>query len=293
MDILVIGGSGLVGANVVKQARQAGHSVVGTYNSEQSTTASIKLDKRDEDAMAEVFETVRPDVVVDTAAFDDVDACETQRETAVETNVFGSYNAATAADSIGAQYITFSTDYVFPGFPDEAPYSESSRVSPINFYGRTRLAGEQLARVTPEWTVLRTSVIYGLASPNFATWALSELRAGNDVDIVDNQISTPTYAPELARATLHIATESETGLYHATGSEMLSRYSFTVLLAETYGLDTNLITPVSTSELGQKAPRPKNTALDSTKLYEQVGFEFSNPVSTFEAMRTRESNTSS
>lgn len=129
--------------------------------------------------------------------------------------------------------------------------------------------------------MLRPSVVYGTASSNFATWVLGELRDGNEVDIVDDQVSRPTYAPDLARACLLIAEDGLTGLYHATGPESLSRYEFTTTLAEAYDLDVDLVSPIDSAELGQSAQRPEDSSLESTRLYETIGYRFREPSAAF------------
>jgi dTDP-4-dehydrorhamnose reductase len=177
---------------------------------------------------------------------------------------------------------------VFPGNPDETPYVETDPVNPLNYYAETKYAAEQAARIANTATVLRPSVIYGLASDNFATWVLSELDAGNEVGIVDDQVSRPTYAPDLAEACLRIAEEGVTGLYHATGPESLSRYEFTQELARVFDYDPDLVSPITTEELGQEAPRPEDSSLDSTRLYETIETQFSSPRTAFEDMHDRD-----
>ena len=285
MDFLVIGKSGLLGSQIVEMANSHANSVSGTVYS-RNIDGVRRLDKCDASRVEEIVDDVRPDVVFDVAAFHAVDDCETQRTQAFDVNARGTYNVAQAADGVGAHYVFVSTDYVFPGTPADAPYDEESPVKPCNYYAQTKYAGEQAAKVADEWTVLRSSVIYGLASDNFVTWVLSELREGNEIGIVDDQTSTPTYAPDLARACVDVAEGNLTGLYHATGPESLSRYEFTRRLANVYGYDPDLVAPVTTEELGQKAARPTDGSLDSTKLYDAISYEFRPPTDAFEAIKS-------
>ena len=284
MRVLVVGGSGLVGTNVLEEARDRGYTAWGTYVHDGADEELLRVDKRNEHAVVELVDGVNPDVVVDTAAFHDVDSCERERETAFDVNARGTRNVAVAANRVGATYVYLSTDYVFPGTQREAPYTEDDPVAPCNYYAQTKYAGEQAAKIADQSVVLRPSVVYGSRGANFATWALSELRAGNEVDIVDDQISSPTYAPDLASACLDVLESDLTGVYNATGPENVSRYAFTVRLAEEYGVDTDLVRRISTVELGQTAPRPRNSSLDSSALYSQLGWTFSTPRSAFEEM---------
>jgi dTDP-4-dehydrorhamnose reductase len=244
------------------------------------------VDKRDAETVEEVVATVNPDAVVDTAAFHAVDDCETERDTAYQVNATGTRNVAAAANGVGAHYLYLSTDYVFAGDAEDAPYTENDPVAPLNYYGGTKYAGEQAAKVAETWTVLRPSVIYGVERANFVTWVLGELAEGNEVGIVDDQVSTPTYAADLGQACVDILQKGHTGLYHAAGPSSLSRYEFTVELAKAYGYDADLVEPITTEELGQEAPRPTDSALDSSHLYDRLGRTFRPPNEAFDEMRS-------
>ncbi|WP_367176603.1 dTDP-4-dehydrorhamnose reductase, partial [Haloarcula rubripromontorii] len=285
MNILVIGGSGLVGTNVVEAAEEAGDTVHATYNTTECEHAEIRLDKTDQEQTMEVICDLDPDVIVDTAAFHAVDDCETDREHAWRVNATGTKNVAVAANNVDAHLVYVSTDYVFPGEPTTAPYCENDSVSPLNYYAETKYAGERAARIAGDATILRTSVIYGLASENFVTWALNELEASNEIQIVNDQVSTATYAPDLAKACLAVAHGAHTGLYHASGPTAQSRFDFTRQLADVCDYDPDLVTPISTEELGQEAPRPADGSLDSSLLYETIDYQFRDPASAFEVIR--------
>jgi dTDP-4-dehydrorhamnose reductase len=287
MRILVIGGSGLVGSNVVTLADAGAADVYATYRETAVDHAGIELDKTDEERTATIVSEVNPDLIVDTAAFHAVDECETERDRAWSVNAAGTRNVAVAANATDAHLVYLSTDYVFPGNSREAPYVEADSVSPVNYYAETKYAAEQAAKIANKATILRPSVIYGLASGNFVTWALGELAADNELTIVEDQISTPTYAPDIAEACLRVYRRGLTGLYHATGPQSINRYEFTKLLAEVYGFDVELVKPISTEEFGQEAPRPENSSLDSSRLYESISYEFETPREAFSEMRDR------
>jgi dTDP-4-dehydrorhamnose reductase len=282
MRVFVIGGNGLVGSNVVSQCENAGVSINSTSRTEGE--ADVVLDKTDPRETRERIAEHDPDIVIDTAAFHAVDDCEHDRDQAWSVNVTGTRNVAVAADAVGAHLIFLSSDYVFPGNPEDAPYHESDPIAPCNYYGETKYAGEQAAKIATRHTILRPSVIYGLASDNFATWALRELENRNEIGIVDDQTSRPTYAPDLASACLKIADKSITGLYHATGPVSLSRYQFTIELANAYNYDPDLVEPIATEELGQEAPRPEDSSLDSSTLYQMLDYEFRTPSEAVEDM---------
>lgn len=288
VNLLVIGGTGLVGSNLVAAA-QPNHTVNWTSRDPDRDVNAYKLDKTDTDTISDLLHKLDPDAVVDTAAFHAVDDCEIERQRAFDVNAVGTRDVASAADEVGAHLLFISTDYVFSGYPDEAAYMESDCTAPLNYYAETKYAGEQATKITHKHTILRPSVIYGLASDNFVTWALGELDAGNQISIVDDQVSAPTYAPDLAQACIRLIKDGNTGLYHATGPESLSRYEFTVELAKGYDYDTDLVEPITTEEFGQEAPRPADSTLDSSRLYETVGFEFRPPKEGFAEIK-KESN---
>ena len=281
MDVFVIGGSGLVGQNIIDHCKETGRSVMGTYRTSPTEETDIRLDVTNPKSVREVLTTHRPDVVIDTAAFHAVDECETERERAWEVNAEGTATAARVADDIDAHFVYLSTDYVFPGRPHEAPYAETGSVAPVNYYAETKYAGEQAAKIANSVTVLRPSVVYGLASDNFVTWALSQLQSGTELRIVDDQVSCPTSAEDLARAVVGVADRKIQGIYHATGPVSVSRYEFTVRLATQLGYDTNLVTPIDSEELGQEAPRPSDSSLSSQRLYDAIDYRFRPPTEVF------------
>lgn len=285
MDALVIGGSGLVGTNVVRHFEANGAEVVGTYTSKPTPTADKLLDKTDSEEVLDFVKKQNPDLIIDTAAFHAVDECEQNRDRAFRVNAQGTRNVAVAANTVNAHFVYLSTDYVFRGIPSETPYTEENAVAPCNYYAETKYSGEQATKIADTHTILRPSVIYGIANDNFLTWALSELDAGNELGIVDDQISRPTYAPDLALACFDVVEQSLTGTYHATGPQSCSRYEFTVLLAEVFGYDSDLVSPISTEELGQEAPRPEDSSLDSTELYHAIEYDFREPQVAFRDLK--------
>ncbi|WP_434529981.1 SDR family oxidoreductase (plasmid) [Haloarcula sp. NS06] len=142
---------------------------------------------------------------------------------------------------------------------------------------------EQAAKIHTKSAILRSSVIYGTSSENFLTWALTELRDARVLNIVDDQIGSPTYAPDIAEACLRVSQRGITGLFHAAGPESISRYEFTKRLAKAHGHDTEAVNAISTAEAGQQATRPDNSALDSTNLYDIIDYEFRDCKSGLEA----------
>ncbi|WP_434529980.1 SDR family oxidoreductase (plasmid) [Haloarcula sp. NS06] len=140
MNIIVLGASGLVGSNIVRRFREGGLDVVGTYHTTQTDETSVQLNITNEEAISELVADHDPDAIVNAAAFADVDACELKRDRAWAVNTTGTRNAAVAAAEADAHFIHISTDYVFGGGPNEAPYAETDPPCPLNYYGATKRA---------------------------------------------------------------------------------------------------------------------------------------------------------
>jgi len=202
-------------------------------------------------------------------------------------NANGTANVAVAAREVEAKHVYLSTDYVFRGDPAEAKYTERDGVYPTNYYGRTKFAGEVATRLTDAGLILRSSVIYGLRSRNFVMWALGELEEGNEIRIITDQFSTPTYAPDLARACVEAASDGLSGVYHAAGPERTSRYEFTVLIAEVFGYDPDLVMPITKDQLDEPAYRPEDCSLDSTELQDACDVRLRPPGEALKELRER------
>ncbi|MFB6186144.1 MAG: NAD(P)-dependent oxidoreductase, partial [Halobacteriaceae archaeon] len=179
MDVLLIGSTGLVGSNIVRKIPEKHNIVQTSRNPGEEVNYCVQV--RNSEQVNEVVEQVSPAYIINTAAYHDVDSCEDNRKMAFDVNCRGVRNLASAANKMGSKLITYSSDYVFSGENSSNQYSELDQVHPVNYYGQTKYAGEQAAKIAEEYTVLRPSVIYGLESDNFVTWVLGELEDGNEV----------------------------------------------------------------------------------------------------------------
>jgi dTDP-4-dehydrorhamnose reductase len=263
---LVIGASGLVGEHLLRCLRRNGQPAIGTYY-QHPRQGLYPLDLRDRQAIAELLRRFEPSIVYLPAALTNVGYCELHPEEAYEINVLGTCLVVHESNSIGARLVYFSSDYVFDGL--NGPYSEVDPARPICEYGRQKLLCEHyIALHADNYLIVRTTVVYGWESQgkNFVQRLVKALRAGERVRVPKDQIGSPTYAPNLAEAVVELATAGATGLFHVVGPKLASRYDFAVAAAETFGLDTSLIEPVSTAELGQAAPRPLKAGMHIDKV---------------------------
>jgi dTDP-4-dehydrorhamnose reductase len=245
VKILVTGTSGQLGAALLELIR--GHEVVGMKRPE--------VDIRDALAVRKAVESFRPDAIIHAAAMTKVDYCEDHPDEARDTNVRGTENIVRAAGS--ARLVYLSTEYVFDG--RNGPYAEDDPPNPLSVYARTKYEGELVARTAPRWTIVRTTVVYTWrpGSKNF----LMQVLEGKPMRIPNDQISNPTLTENLAEATAELVERDLDGIWNIVGSDRVDRYTFARRIAEKFGLDGSLLTPVSTAELRQRAPRPLSAGL--------------------------------
>ncbi len=302
MRLLVVGAGGQVGGKLVEIALRAGHSVFATYRMRPPELGGIEsqpLDKTLKEEVSRVLRLAKPEVVVDTGALHNVDYCESHPVEALSVNRDGTRNLAEATDDIGAKFVFVSTDYVFDGSAGR-PYTEEDAPHPLSVYARSKLEGEQVAvAANPATVVARPSVIFSWVPPdattgsssgkpiNFACWLVRQLLAGQEVRVVDDQVASPTLADDLAGALLALATGPSHGVFHTAGATPLNRYEFSVRLARRSGLPVDLVHPVSTAELRQAAPRPRNSSLRSVRLTPTSGYAMLDIESALDVFRSQ------
>lgn len=253
MRALVIGASGVVGAAFLGVL---GDDATGTYRT-RPAAGLRQLDANDAPRVRALIEETQPDAVFLTAAEANVEWCEEHPGEARERNL--APLRATLDAARGVPVVTFSTEYVFDGAA--GPYREQDAVRPISEYGRIKLEVERIA-LAGGATVVRTTTVYGdEAEPakNFALRLIASLRRGERVRVPTDQISTPTYAPDLAAASARVTARG--GVWHIAGPELMSRDVFARAIARAFALDEALIEAVPTSALGQRAPRPLRAGL--------------------------------
>jgi dTDP-4-dehydrorhamnose reductase len=277
--VLLTGGNGLLGQKITEMFSQSpAYAVTVTSHQEHSvyghdTVTYRRLDVTDRKAVLGLMEELQPEIVINCAAITNVDACETNREPAWNVNVRGVEYLLHGARLCGGKMIQISTDYVFDG--RMGPYTEADRPNPISYYGRTKLAAENLLHTSGiPHAVVRTMVLYGHGrklKPNFVSWLLAELNAGRNVRVVDDQIGNPTLAEDLAFGILKIIELQRTGTYHICGPELVSRYEFAVRIAKAFSLDKKLIERTVTAALSQPAPRPLKSGFILLKASVELG----------------------
>ena len=282
MRLFVTGVGGQIGYDVVNEAAFRGYEAVGSdlapaYSGIADGTAVTKapyisLDITDQDAVSTAVARVCPDVIVHCAAWTAVDDAEEEENLAKVTaiNVGGTRNLALAAKAADAKMIYLSTDYVFDGQGMEPWQPDCRDYRPLNVYGRTKLDGERAVRsLLDKYFIVRIAWVFGLNGKNFVKTMLNIGRTHDTVRVVNDQIGTPTYTPDLSRLLIDMAQTGRYGCYHATNEGgYISWYDFACEIYRQAGLDTTVL-PVTTREYGfSKAARPFNSRLDKRKLLE-------------------------
>ncbi|MBZ0179182.1 MAG: dTDP-4-dehydrorhamnose reductase [Melioribacteraceae bacterium] len=234
-----------------------------------------------------IFNEFYPDVVINAAAYTNVDKCETEKELAWRINVEGVENLMYFSKVIDAHLIHISTDYVFDG--KEGPYTEDAPVNPVGYYGRTKLASENLLVASGgDYTIIRTNVLYGpvkYGRPDFVKWVVTSLREGNEIRIVDDQYNNPTYIDDLVKAIDAAIRKKAVGIYHIGGREVLNRYEFTLRIADFFDLEKSLIKRIKTEDLNQAARRPLKSGLVIQKAEKELDYFPKSIEKSFEKMR--------
>ena len=270
MTIIVTGVSGQLGYDVMMELQKRRHSAVGSDVAPENAEFSdyISLDITNREAVDRVICEARPDAVIHCAAWTVVDAAEENESKVRAVNVDGTKNIAEACKAIGAKMVYISTDYVFDGQGSEPWQPDCKDYAPLNVYGQSKLDGElAVANTLDKYFIVRTAWVFGAHGNNFVKTILKVGSTHDEVRVVNDQIGTPTYTPDLARLLADMVETEKYGYYHATNEGgFISWYDFTKEIYRQAGLNTKVI-PVTTEEYGlSKAKRPFNSRLDKSKL---------------------------
>ncbi|MCK9362360.1 MAG: dTDP-4-dehydrorhamnose reductase [Syntrophales bacterium] len=264
MKILILGAKGMLGCDLLRQLAGS-HQATG-LDSAECDIASLEDCRR---AVAEYA----PDVVVDAAAYTDVDGCETKREACFAVNAEGVKNIALACRGTGALVVHFSTDYVFDGSAD-APYLEDDTPAPINVYGSSKLQGERyLEEFADRWLLIRTSWLYGPCGRNFVKAILAKAETVSILEVVNDQIGSPTFTRDFASAAGVLIEGMKTGVYHLTNRGQCSWYEFACKILKCVGKTDVVVRPISSDMLKRAASRPSWSVLSTDKFTKDTGLE--------------------
>jgi dTDP-4-dehydrorhamnose reductase len=255
MKVMVVGASGLLGQALMREPSE--DRFVGL--------SSRDVDIRDAQKVREVVEKTRPEWVVLTAAYADVDGCESNPERAFAVNRDGAVNVAKAAKQVGAKLVFLSSDYVFDG-RKTTPYKIDDPRNPQSVYGRSKAEAEvQLLEVLPECCILRTSWLFGIGGRCFPDTILKLAATRPALDVVNDQRGSPTYSVDLARAIVELCRKGARGIAHITNTGDCSWFDFAREILEGAGLASE-VRPVSSAQMARPAPRPAYSVLSPASL---------------------------
>lgn len=281
MKILLTGANGFLGQYLSAQLLEKGHAVIATGkgNCRLAITGKpgfqyVAMDFTDPFAVHDVFEKYKPDIVVHAGAMTKVDDCEQQQWQAYFTNVEGTVTMLLNAEEQKSFFIFVSTDFVFDG--ERGSYKEDDSTNPVNFYGKTKSEAEDAVKEYEYgWAIVRTSLVYGkplTGRSNILTVVQEKIGKGEEYQVVDDQVRTPTYVEDLATGIALLIEKKATGIYHLSGGDILTPYQMAVKTVEYLQLNKSLLQKVTEADFSQPARRPLKTNLIINKARNELGF---------------------
>lgn len=292
MKILVTGANGLLGQTLIMQLLEKKYEVIGTGRGPTRLIAAAvegytykDLDITDGPATSEFIIQENPALIVHAAAMTQVDQCELHKQECYNVNVTATRFIIDAALAIQAKLIYVSTDFIFDG--KDGPYREDDTPAPVNYYGSTKLVAENAVMESGlDWAIARTILVYGtvpsVGRVNIVGWVKTMLEEKHPINMVTDQLRTPTFVKDLARGIVLMIEKNATGIYHLSGEEQMTPYQMAVETARFFGLDPSLVKEAASPDIRQPAVRPPRTGFDITKAKQELGFQ---PVSFLKGLR--------
>jgi len=282
MKILITGANGFLGYYLVEQLLNKNYEVIATGRGQSRLPFSKhknfhyeEMDFTDPFSIHDVFEKIKPEVVVHAGAMSKPDECELDQMKAYLVNVEGTVQLLINAEDIKSFFIFLSTDFVFDG--ERGMYNENDIPNPVNYYGRTKLEAEEAVKEYEfDWAIVRTVLVYGInhsGHNNILKIVKEKLEKGEEYNIVDDQVRTPTYVEDLATGIVTIIEKKATGVFHLSGKDMLTPYQMAIKTAEILNLDSSVLKKVTAESFSQPARRPLKTGFVIDKARKELGYE--------------------
>lgn len=280
MKILITGANGLLGQKLVQLLSNQRVSFLATSQGpSRIQTADISylpLDVKERGQVLKVVKEYAPKVIIHTAAMTQVDQCETDREKCWQLNVMAVAHLIEASEIVNAHLVHLSSDFIFDGL--SGPYKEDDEPNPVNFYGQSKWAAEKLLyKCNIKWSIARTILVYGatpgVSRSNIMLWVKRNLESGKPIQVVDDQVRTPTLVEDLAFGCYQIAMRSAYGIYHISGADLLTPYNIARITARYFSLDASLINKTNSENFKQHAKRPLKTGFIIEKARQDLGYQ--------------------
>ena len=281
IKVLITGSNGLLGQKLVHKLRvDELVELIATSKGENRISEKtgynyISLDVTKKEALEKVILSEKPNVIINTAAMTNVDACEDKKQECDALNIDAVKYLTDVSCQIDAHLIHISTDFIFDG--ENGPYSEDDVPNPLSYYGLSKLKSETiLLESSCRWTVLRTIIVFGVAENlskgNIVLWAKKVLEKGERLNIIDDQFRSPTLSEDLADACILSFQKKKYGIYNASGKDIMSIYEIVERIAKYYNYSTKNFNKISTSTLNQIATRPLKTGFILDKAINELGY---------------------
>jgi len=263
--ILVIGAKGMLGNDLVQVLRSS------LQTDEVLGWDIDEIDIQEEKSTVAKIENLQPRIVVNVAAYTDVDGCELHKEKAFAINGEGTRHVALGAVRGGAKVLYLSTDYIFDGKKGK-PYVENDPPNPLNVYGHSKLRGEQYVQeIVKDALIVRTQWLYGRHGNNFVDVILRQAREKEVLSVVNDQIGLPTYTVDLSKAISLLIGRDARGIFHVANGDPCTWYDYAQRILKLSGIKGVTIIPISSRELGRPATRPSYSVLDTQKFKQETG----------------------
>ena len=284
MKILLTGSNGMLGSQLAEKLSQSSHQVWATGKGACRLPSNIfhdnfkyeSLDITQRGEVENFFTSVKPDIIIHSAALTQVDDCEQNKRLCYSVNVEGTSYLIESAEDYNSRFCLVSTDFVFSG--KDGPYKEDAPTGAVNYYGQTKELAEQLVMSSRlNWSIARTILLYGKADPskrsNFIYWVKNNLEIQKQIKVVNDQIRTPTFIPDLVHGIMLIMEKGARGIFHLSGKDILTPYQMAVLVARHLNLNESLIEPVDASSFTQTGNRPLKTGFIIDRAVHELGYE--------------------
>ena len=286
--LFIFGIGGLTGSKLATIGKED-YEIFGSYNLRNpkfNFSRSKKLDITNFEKVKNMILKIKPDIVINTCAINNVDYCENHQNDAKKINVDFVQELYKISKSENFKLVQLSTDSIFNG-TKKTPYVEKDKPNPINIYGKTKLLGEKIILENSQNLVVRASVLYGwipkslssldsssMKPTNFGQWLINKLKSKETVQIITDEESSPIIADDFAKSIIHLIKNNKNGIFHSAPPIQISRYEFSIKLAKILDLDSTLIQPTTNLKLGRNVVTGFNKCLDSSKMVKETNFQF-------------------
>ncbi len=286
-SILITGASGQLGNSVLKQLFGKYELLATDINNSNILNIPFTvLDITDLEQIKNTLSNFNPDVIINLAAYTDVDGCELNPDKAYLLNT---KSVELLSDNFDGQLIQISTDYVFDGY--NGPYSEDDNTNPLSIYGKTKLESEKILQESGvNWCILRSNVLFDYfceTEASFIKWVIDSLKSNKSINVVDDQWNNPTWTKSLAEIIELVMNKNVKGLYNYGGADYLNRFEFANIIADIFKLDKTLILPISTESINQAAPRPLKGGLKTRKIEQEFDIKCVDLISSLNMIKSR------